>query len=817
MTNEYENGRQSLEELSNWYKLEINSKNRNEATTRLHLIDQILFKCLGWDKEDCRLEESNKGKYADYTLYAPNNIRVLIVEAKKEGIYFELPSGYSRLEYNLKSLCRDNKRIGKAVTQAMEYCQKRGTQLGVVCNGHQLICFIASRDDGIPPIDGKAIIFDSLNKMIENFQNLWKYLSKPGIIEKNLQQYLLGLNIPNLPSKLSSSVDNYPGYKVRNILQSDLQIVSELVIEDVTKHREIEIDFIKECYCKSGALSRYAIVSKEILKNRYAALFSNLDKAPTLIPISTKKGVTLNKEILAESLSNRPILLLGDIGVGKTIFIRNLMKVEGADLFKNSISLYIDLGSKGAFSLDIRTFILQEIERQLLEEYDIDIKEKKFVHGIYNIELKRFSKGIYSDLKKINPSDFKDKEIKFLEKKIQNHEEHLKCSLNHISKGRKKQIIFILDNADQRNEEVQQKAFIIAQEVAAHWPVTVFLSIRPDTFYRSKKVGALSGYHPKAFTISPPRVDRVIEKRLRFALKLAKGDIRLKGLDSNIFVKLEKLKTYLNLLLYSFDKNKELIEFIDNICIGNIRLALQFITIFIGSGHVDTEKILNIEERKKIQDRHYVVPLHEFVRAIIYGDNIYYNPKTSPIANLFDILNPDAREHFILPILIDYIGRSNQLPNSEGFIEIKSIYDYMQDIGFLPNQINSTLQIALNKQLIESEKRLINSNGELPNLFRVTTLGLYHINILLRNFTYIDAIIIDTPILNDSIKKKISNVVSINERLTRSELFSSYLDLQWEKLELEKKPLSFNWLDASKDLRNDISYVRAKANRPFFK
>ena len=73
----------------------------------------------------------------------------------------------------------------------------------------------------------------------------------------------------------------------------------------------------------------------------------------------------------------------------------------------------------------------------------------------------------------------------------------------------------------------------------------------------------------------------------------------------------------------------------------------------------------------------------------------------------------------------------------------------------------------------------------------------------------------DTPILDDSIKKKISNVISINERLTRAEIFSDYLDSQWEKLEIGKKLLSFNWLDASRDLNKDITYVRVKANKTF--
>lgn len=83
----YESCWKAIGELANWY--ETNVGTRNEATTRLHLIDRLLFECLGWDRNDVTAEEAHNGQYADYTLHAPR--RILIVEAKKEGVYFDLP------------------------------------------------------------------------------------------------------------------------------------------------------------------------------------------------------------------------------------------------------------------------------------------------------------------------------------------------------------------------------------------------------------------------------------------------------------------------------------------------------------------------------------------------------------------------------------------------------------------------------------------------------------------------------------------------------------------------------------------------------
>lgn len=56
------------------------------------------------------------------------------------------------------------------------------------------------------------------------------------------------------------------------------------------------------------------------------------------------------------------------------MFIRHLIKVDAAELFENAVTLYIDLGSQAAIATDIRIFVLNEIARQLRENYDVNVK-----------------------------------------------------------------------------------------------------------------------------------------------------------------------------------------------------------------------------------------------------------------------------------------------------------------------------------------------------------------------------------------------------------------------------------------------------------
>ena len=71
--------------------------------------------------------------------------------------------------------------------------------------------------------------------------------------------------------------------------------------------------------------------------------------------------------------------MLGDGGVGKTSFIKNLILNSAQDEFTQALHLYIDLANKGTLTDDLKGFILKEIERQLLEKYSVDVEEKQFV------------------------------------------------------------------------------------------------------------------------------------------------------------------------------------------------------------------------------------------------------------------------------------------------------------------------------------------------------------------------------------------------------------------------------------------------------
>ncbi|CAG73747.1 conserved hypothetical protein [Pectobacterium atrosepticum SCRI1043] len=786
----------SLRELIE--KFSDTDKIRNEAQTRHHIINKIVTEVFAWPEEDIEVEEFEQRTFTDYELGTP---RQVIIEAKREGRTFEIPAGLSiKNIIDLPSLLKSNTDLSDAIRQVQGYCSSRGTAIAIATNGHQYVSFIASNQNGYSPLEGRALVFDSLKNMLENFTLAWNMLSYYGVKEQRLVKYLTS-DMSGIPNKLSSHLTLYPRVRYPSELQTSLRQISELIIQDALESNDIEELFFQRCYCESGALSKYALLSKEMLKARYAALFSESETSPKTTSVKPDKGEqSLDPSIFAEALSKRPIVLIGDVGVGKTSFVKNLIYSSAFKEFQEAIYLYIDLGSKATLADNLQKFIINEMEDQLLNKYKTDISEMKFVKGVYSKDIQRFSSGIWGGIRDSNRDKYEEKQLEMLSNKIENKDEHLKNSIEHLSKQRKKQVIICIDNADQRDFETQQRAFVISQELAKNWSSVVFISVRPQTFFKSKSSGALTAYPHKVFTISPPRIDQVLEKRLQFALEMSEGKIPLENAEF-VRIHIDNLSLFIKVLLESLRRNKSLGEFIENITGGNVRQALSFITGFIGSPNVEAEKIIETYER----EGRYAIPVHEFSKQALLGEFSHFDPMTSLAMNIFDVSIADESEHFLIPIILALLSEKNDVQDRDGFCNTKKIISEMQALGFIPSQTENALRRSTNKKLIETSQRFTFDEdetgliGDIPEKFRATSIGQYHLKRWISDFAYLDAMLFDTPIFDSfTINSMRSSCESFNieERFKRTTLFKEYLLDVWKKL--VNKPTYFDMNESLK-------------------
>lgn len=269
----------------------------------------------------------------------------------------------------------------------------------------------------------------------------------------------------------------------------------------------------------------------------------------------------------------------------------------------------------------------------------------------------------------------------------------------------------------------------------------------------------------------------------------------------------DTLDSYLAVLERAFHQEHGIVEFVDNMSGGNVRKALGFLLAFVGSGHVNTTKILGSVERTN----RYDIPLHEFVRAVMYGDHEYYDPRDVDIINVLDVVVDDPREHFLVPLLVSYVDRIGRAGPNEGYVSTERCGEFLQSLGYTPDSIEYAQARAIRGGLLDPYPRP-DGGGEADMgtavvlRLRITSSGAYMVKKLLGMFSYIDAVVVDTPICDAGARQAIGAVDSVADRVKRAETFSTYLSQAWSAVSDEGLP--FDWEACAGNLRGELERVR---------
>jgi len=180
------------------------------------------------------------------------------------------------------------------------------------------------------------------------------------------------------------------------------------------------------------------------------------------------------------------------------------------------------------------------------------------------------------------------------------------------------------------------------------------------------------------------------------------------------------------------------------------------------------------------------------------------------ISNIYDINSIDKKEHFLKPLLLLAGSRKNSSTEKSGFIELNKIYNYLQGFGYTPSQIDVSINTCIQDNLLEVSGRIIDNNVDSKtSLIRTTTLGLYHIDELTYEFTYIDAMTVDTPILDK--KFELDDARDLDSRLNRVKKYLEYLTNCWVESGIESD--LYNWMNIYEELIQNIDSIELKVSQ----
>jgi hypothetical protein len=143
------------------------------------------------------------------------------------------------------------------------------------------------------------------------------------------------------------------------------------------------------------------------------------------------------------------------------------------------------------------------------------------------------------------------------------------------------------------------------------------------------------------------------------------------------------------------------------------------------------------------------------------------------------------------------------------FITVDQVTNYAKDLGFSAQSTMEAISECLKKDLISQP---VNVADNLPDRIRILPSGAYMIRKMCTMFTYIDAIVIDTPIIDQKFRTRIADVHQIKERLERATVFIEYLDSNWSF----QDGIGFDWKEVQVTVSGEIRRIRERLERNYY-
>ncbi|MCX5811425.1 MAG: hypothetical protein NT178_02620 [Proteobacteria bacterium] len=772
--------------------------NVSEADTRVKIIDRILTEVLLWPESQIKREERTQQGFMDYRLSVHGRPYV-VVEAKKEGLPFVFPVPVNRKYLSLSGTLLTGENVGEAVKQVRGYCDDQGIRYAVATNGYSWVVFRAIRED-IPWRSGMAKIFSGMEDIIADFTEFWNTLSYDAIYRGSLDAHFgVSRRTKRELHRVTDRLFNADLPLQRNRLNAQLHHLIRKIFEDIADQDQVEI--LQSCYVHSASLKIIAKDLDLVITDSIPSLLKDEGTIPIFQNKSDAGRFGESVAIAINSQDSQLFLLLGGIGSGKTTFLKRYQRTVGKDLLEqNVVWFHVDFLQAPLDPFQMEEFVWRSVLEQLRGRYSTPhLETHRDIKRAFRDEIEALKETALVYLQE-GTEEFEKILSPFLQKWQENLREYVPRLLTICRQKRKKGVLFFIDNVDQLPPDYQAQIFLLAQRITRIVNAITIVALREESYYAASIQRSFTAYTNRKFHIASPRFGVLLGSRIKFALGYLEGLPGIVEIMDSKGISIDKaaVADFLKIVQNSiFEKNKNIARFIEAICYGNMRRALQMFTTFLVSGATDVDKMLTIHRR----DGNYYVAFHEFVKSIMLEDRYYYKEAHSQIMNVFNCSNQNNSSHFtslrVLNFLLNCRGDSSK--EGRGFVEIARLVETFEDVFDNREDLLIAMNSLVSRQLLEINTRATENITNASHI-RITSAGWYYLRYLVNSFAYLDLILQDTPFSDkaicDEIKDmvaKVDNLVDREEekwertstRFRRVELFLDYL-LKEEKEEFSR-------------------------------
>jgi len=753
----------------------------SEADTRVKFIDPLLTNILGWDEflhikreENYRTNEDKR--CIDYLLSLTEP--VLVVEAKKNLKNFEIPTKLKLIKFSLSGIIKDWKNAWDAICQVQAYCVHKGARYALVTNGHQYIAFKAVNEKG-SWTKGHALVLRSPEILREHFTLFYECLSRETIEEDRLTDVAFPREGPLQRKKPRTFIRiNNSGY--RNELFPVLGTAFRDILVDVPQN---DPTFLRECYCSSEDAMRYKGQMNSILVDQLPIFTSPVHEVRPGHRKDAFSRAVEEREIVS---SGRPLfVIMGGTGVGKTSFLEwYFLSAINEDIKKDIVTVFCDYRGIDCTTEELHARTLKMVIDQLISKTEQYTTNYNQLCEIFRKRINRELRGALKPFDK-DPAE-KEKRISELLQAYQDYSlEHLDAIVSYLKEKKNLQVIVILDNMDQKSNELQNKLYQIGNEFVYGSNLMAVISLRESTYRRMINTPNFNAFATREFHVKAQPINLIIEKRLSFlekrlsakkvTLHYSSGEITVQGFY--LFVQLIRRS------LLSETAEPQILECLTSMSNGDIRAQLIMFYLFLISGQTKIDEYFWDYAIKKDS----FIPFHEFLHSLLLADHKFFDEGLGHrFMNIFEPAPRTNSSHFTCLRLLAYLqtglGQKGELKGTD-FVTIDDLWSEFMDYGISKDEISFHLFRLSKYGLVMSE------SGDPSDLFRdqpyaLTKCGVYYLETLYAKFNYfssmacdtniVDHIVVDSivQILRDSIKHPKLPLIN---RLKMGEVFIDYL------------------------------------------
>lgn len=756
-------------------------RNRNEAETRHKIIDFVIHDFLSWPKNRVSVEEYINPGFADYILKKNNGDDLLFIEAKKEGVYFDLPIAHCENETScyipIKKLISDEK-ISKVISQVRNYCFDSGCEYACITNGHEWIFFKAF-EKGKRWSDINAFVIRKLEFFLDEYTKSINNLSFTAINENSSLPLLLST------SKPKDRPIFYPKNKIlsyshpikSNRLASTLRPIANHYFGVISDN---DTEFMEKCYVSQR---EYKSAFEDMHLLIHDSLTPYFEEYGVSQLNDTGKGGQLGGKIaknLKRKRSGEVLVLFGGKGAGKSTFIKRLLHHSPPKWLKDhSIVSIIDLLKVPENEEVIRNYIWRKLLADLDKDSILTSERSNMLELIFQ---DRFTVAKKQSLSGLNENS-EAYNIKLNQLVEEWKSDYIYCAKKLVEYWgeRNKGIIVVVDNTDQYSSKMQDFCFTSAQEISSQLNCVVLISMREERFYDSKIHGVLDAFQNSGFHISSPNPAEVFKKRLAYTISLLSKQDKFEDLLGDVSIDIvNNCQSYLRILRKEFTNERSpLTKFLSACAHGDTRLSLDLFRSFLLSGYTNVDEMITAGR--------WNFKIHQVLKPVMVPKRYFYDESLSDIPNIYQLRSNRHSSHFTALRILRLLskGSDKMAPSFHSILELKSFF---VDVFNMQEDFEENIDMLLKRGIIESNNRLDVYTMDVDSI-KITNYGLYIIRDLAHCYTYLDLICTDSGMFDESASNYITEssrkdfsqfnrnerFLRVKTKLDRAEYFIEYL------------------------------------------